>query len=67
MQITQIMLLLLRVGMWKLWKIGWNYIDFVIDTMIELCSIMVAILMLRYWIVFINCMWKKSMESSDIV
>jgi hypothetical protein len=67
MQITQIMLLFLRVGMWKLWKIGWNYIDFVIDTMIELCSIMVAILMLRYWIVFINCMWKKSMESSDIV
>jgi hypothetical protein len=67
MQITQIMLLLLRVGMWKLWKIGWNYIDFVIDTMIELCSIMVAILMLRYWIVFVNCMRKKSMESSDIV
>jgi hypothetical protein len=63
MQITQIILLMLRVGMWKLFKKnGWNYIGFVTNVMMELCSIMVMILIIGYWIMFVNYMWKISIE-----
>jgi hypothetical protein len=63
MQSTQIILLMFRMGMWKLLKKNrWNYIGFVTNVMMELCSIMVVILIIGYWIVFINYMWKISIE-----
>ena len=63
MQITQIILLMFRMGMWKLLKKnGWNYISFVTNVMMELCSIMVVILIIEYWIMFVNYMWKISIE-----